>query len=90
MAIIKAPNKEYTGFSASVFFVNGEGQTDNSNLIEWFREKGYTVLDKGEQVENQNYNNLTVDELKGKLDELGIEYNSKDKKDDLIRLLNGK
>ena len=43
MAKIYAPNKEYTGVSASVYFINGVGETDNQNLIEWFREKGYGV-----------------------------------------------
>lgn len=43
MAKIYAPNKEYTGVSASVYFVNGVGETDKQNLIEWFREKGYGV-----------------------------------------------
>lgn len=41
-----APNKEYTGVSASVPFVNGEGETDNPHLIQWFREHGYTVEDR--------------------------------------------
>ena len=43
MAKILAPNKEYTGLSASVFFVNGVGETDNQQLIEWFKERGYKI-----------------------------------------------
>ena len=43
MAKIIAPNKNYNGTSASVPFVNGVGETDNQNLIRWFKENGYTV-----------------------------------------------
>lgn len=45
MAKIIAPNKEYTGVSASVSFVKGEGKTDNPHLIEWFKTHGYKVED---------------------------------------------
>lgn len=40
---VYSPNKEYTGISASVPFCNGTGETDDSHLIEWFKEHGYTV-----------------------------------------------
>ena len=43
MAKVYAPLKGYNGISASVTFVNGVGETDNENLLEWFEEKGYTV-----------------------------------------------
>ena len=43
-----APNKNYTGVSASVAFANGVGQTDDPHLIRWFREHGYTVEEKPE------------------------------------------
>lgn len=43
MAKVYAPLKDYNGISASVEFVNGVGETDNKNLLEWFEEKGYTV-----------------------------------------------
>ena len=43
MAQIIAPNKDYTGESASVIFVKGVGETSDAYLIEWFREHGYTV-----------------------------------------------
>lgn len=45
MAIIHAPNKQFTGASASVNFVNGVGETDNAHLIDWFRDHGYAVED---------------------------------------------
>lgn len=43
MAKVYTPLKDYNGISASVEFVNGVGETDNENLLEWFEEKGYTV-----------------------------------------------
>lgn len=46
MALIKAPNKSYAGISAGVAFSNGEGHTDNPDLVEWFRCHGYAVEDE--------------------------------------------
>jgi len=43
MAKVLAPNRQFTGVSASVNFVNGEGETGNAHLIGWFRDHGYTV-----------------------------------------------
>lgn len=48
MAKIIAPNKQYTGTSAGVSFVHGEGETDNPHLIEWFESKGYTIDNSAE------------------------------------------
>lgn len=45
MAQIIAPNKDYTGESASVTFVRGVGETSDAYLIEWFKEHGYTVIE---------------------------------------------
>lgn len=51
MAQIIAPNKDYTGESASVTFVKGVGETSDAYLIEWFKEHGYTVIeDKAAEV----------------------------------------
>lgn len=46
MAKIICPNKEYTGISASVSFCNGVGETKDQRLIKWFKDRGYTVIDK--------------------------------------------
>lgn len=43
MAKVYTPLEDYNGISASVTFVNGVGETDNENLLEWFEERGYTV-----------------------------------------------
>lgn len=56
MAKIIAPNKQYSGISASVVFVNGIGETDKPELLEWFRGHGYAVEDEtpqGEGVERE-------------------------------------
>ena len=45
---ILAPNKSYTGVSASVAFCNGVGYTENKRLVEWFLDKGYKVIDEEE------------------------------------------
>jgi hypothetical protein len=46
MAKISAPNKQYSGISAGVTFINGVGETANPLLIAWFKEKGYKVEEK--------------------------------------------
>jgi hypothetical protein len=43
LAIIKAPNKQYSGVSASLTFVNGKAETNDKWLIEWFKNHGYEV-----------------------------------------------
>jgi len=43
MTKIIAPNKQYTGVSASVSFANGVGETDKPHLIEWFKDHGYEL-----------------------------------------------
>lgn len=45
MAKIIAPNKSYTGVSASIAFCNGEGNTNNPILINWFKMHGYEVIE---------------------------------------------
>lgn len=51
MAQIIAPNKDYTGESASVTFAKGVGETSDAYLIEWFKEHGYTVIEEAEEVQ---------------------------------------
>ena len=40
---VYAPNKQYTGVSASVSFCNGVGETGDPRLLNWFRSHGYEV-----------------------------------------------
>lgn len=46
MAKVYAPNKKYTGVSASVPFANGEAEVTDPWLLQWFKSKGYTVEEK--------------------------------------------
>lgn len=43
MAKVYAPNKKYTGISATVAFVNGVGETEDTDLLAWFERNGYTI-----------------------------------------------
>lgn len=36
---------DFTGIRASVMFVNGQGDTDDPRLIDWFKRNGYVVMD---------------------------------------------
>lgn len=58
MAKILAPNKYYTGASASVNFVNGIGDTEKPELIDWFKKHGYKVIEKEKTLEE-----MSVEEL---------------------------
>lgn len=49
MAKIYAPNKAYNGMSATVRFINGQGETDNPKLLKWFKSRGYKVEAEQEQ-----------------------------------------
>ncbi|SEP56937.1 hypothetical protein SAMN05216232_0186 [Virgibacillus subterraneus] len=49
MAKIKSPNPKYNGVSASLPFANGEAETDDKWLIDWFKQKGYEVDDSAEK-----------------------------------------
>ncbi|PYG90143.1 hypothetical protein LY28_00023 [Ruminiclostridium sufflavum DSM 19573] len=66
MAKIHAPNKQYTGISASVGFAKGIGETSDTDLIEWFKTHGYTVEEESKKDSelNDEFMGLSVDELK--------------------------
>ena len=70
MAVIKSPNQEYTGTSAGVYFVNGVGNTDNENLIEWFRDRGYEVEIDAEVTTEEDLEEKEIDDLE-KTEEIG-------------------
>lgn len=50
MAKIYAPNKQYSGISAGVVFVQGVGECANPHLLDWFKSKGYKVTESSEKV----------------------------------------
>ncbi|WP_338630686.1 hypothetical protein [Clostridium baratii] len=63
MAKIIAPNKQYTGISASVLFCNGIGETTNKDLISWFKEHGYSVVEEDIEKKDKSVDGMSVDEL---------------------------
>ncbi|WP_163142865.1 hypothetical protein [Bacillus sp. 22-7] len=63
MAKIKSPNPNYNGNSASLLFVNGEAETENKWLLEWFKNRGYKVEKlANEPVENKQNEDMTHEE----------------------------
>ena len=40
---IYAPVKDFNGLRNNVRFVNGVGETDDTNTLDWFRSHGYKV-----------------------------------------------
>lgn len=50
---IKSPNKDYTGVSASIPFCNGVGETEDTHLIQWFKEHGYEVEETLEKASEE-------------------------------------
>lgn len=86
MAIIKAPNKDYSSYAASVKFTRGVGETTDKHLIEWFKSHGYTVEETETETDTE-LNKLTVKQLQEKADELELEYNSKTTKQALIDMI---
>lgn len=63
MAKIIAPNKQYTGISASVSFCNGLGETENPILIEWFKSHNYTVIEEDVEQREKKLEDMTIEEL---------------------------
>lgn len=83
MAKIFAPNKQYTGISAGVNFVNGIGECTDPYLISWFKEKGYRV------EEELSLDKMTVVELKGYAEANGIDLGGLTKKAEILEKLKG-
>lgn len=67
---ITTPVEGYTGVIAGISFSNGEGETDNSWLADWFTEKGYSVEEvnedntkiSGEENGGNAYSSVTDEE----------------------------
>ncbi|MDP4152882.1 MAG: hypothetical protein Q8865_05490 [Bacillota bacterium] len=49
MAKIFAPNKDFSGISAGVAFINGAGETSDPYIADWFRARGYRVEEKSKK-----------------------------------------
>lgn len=65
MVKVLSPNKSYTGVSASVAFSKGIGETEDANLIVWFKEHGYKVIEEDVEAKatQKNLEEMTVEEL---------------------------
>lgn len=61
MAKIYCNNNQYNGISAGVNFVNGVGITNDSHLISWFIENGYTIIE--DLREPGNYDAMNYKDL---------------------------
>lgn len=86
MAKIIAPNKQYNGVSATVRFINGEGETDDAHLIKWFKSKGYEVEEaqKDNTPPNQ-FEGKTLDELKAYAAEHNIDIGKATTEEGIIK-----
>lgn len=87
MAKIYAPNKQYTGVSAGVTFVNGVGECSDPWLLGWFREQGYGVEDKPQTKTPKPLEKMTVAELREYAAQHGIDLGEATKKDDILAMI---
>lgn len=76
----------FTGEYGPCMFIKGETQTTNPWFAAWFEGNGFNVEKVEEKVD---YSDKTVEELKVVATEKGIKYDSKIKKEDLIKLIEG-
>lgn len=86
MAKIYAPNKRYTGISASVSFVNGVGETNRPELLAWFSSNGYEVV-QDEPI--KSIDKMNVSELKAYAVQNKIELGGATKKDEILTIIKG-
>lgn len=84
---IEAPNKQYSGVSAGVTFVNGVGETDQPHLIEWFLEHGYSVEKEIITILPGELEKMKKDELKQLAEKLGAVYETSSTNEQLISLI---
>lgn len=95
---VYAPNKGYSGISAGVTFINGVGETDNTHLLDWFREKGYKIEENNENEETPEsgreadnkkaydyLDGMDVDELKDFAEEKSIDIGNATSKTGILK-----
>lgn len=87
MAKIYAPNKQYTGISASVGFAKGVGETSDPDLIKWFKDHGYEVEegDKEETESGDDLKGMSVEELKAYATEKGIDIGNSTSQNGILK-----
>ena len=88
---VYAPVKDFNGLRNNVRFVNGVGETDNTQRIEWFRNHGYGVEFEVPNDTLTDFESMTPNDLRDWMREHG--YGSKIKntksKDKLLEILRG-
>lgn len=62
---ILSPNRSYTGISAGVDFLRGVGETNDPNLIDWFKEHGYSIIEEDVDLKpsEKKLEEMAVEEL---------------------------
>lgn len=81
MAIIKTP-VPFSGVRGGLTFVDGVSDTDDVWLIQWFKERGYEVIDGPDEVGGME--GMTVKELKDYAADKGISLENIKNKADII------
>lgn len=76
MAKIYAPNKAYNGITATVRFLQGEGETDNPKQLKWFEKKGYRVVNEQPHIQSSVTYEKTADEPVQVSEENVVEQNN--------------
>ena len=98
---IYAPVKDFNGWRNNIRFINGVGETDNPQLIEWFKSKGYTVeniekCDDSVRIEYKNcdepdFEAMTPNELRdwARANGLGGKIKNTRNKEKLLEIIRG-
>lgn len=90
MPKIHSPNKQYTGVSASVSFVNGAGECSDPHLLDWFELHGYTVEhEPAGPPPEKTVDDMNVPELKALAAKMGLALDEKAKKADIVAAIKG-
>lgn len=101
---IYAPVKDFNGWRNNIRFINGVGETDNPQFIEWFKSRGYTVenveiIEKCvetpeipiEKCEEPDFDAMTPNELRdwARANGLGGKIKNTRNKEKLLEIIRG-
>ena len=99
---IYAPVKDFNGWRNNVRFVNGVGETDNPQVIEWFKLRGYAIeksvekcdfpIEKSvEKCDEPDFDSMTPNELRdwAKANGLGSQIKNIRNKEKLLEIVRG-
>lgn len=81
---IQAPHKGYAGVVGGVQFVDGKAETDDPNLISYFRRHGYEVVDGSS---DKPLDKRTKAELEAYAAEHSIDLGDASKKADVLAVI---